>query len=68
MVVVTEESSISKGIRRLVGLTGAEALDVQRASDDLQHRISELAKNSSNPDVVNSNHVDELLSNVTAFR
>lgn len=40
--VVLEESSISKGIRRIVAVTGEEAFEVQRVADDFDKRLTQL--------------------------
>ena len=41
---VLEESSISKGIRRIVGVTGEEAAKYYRLAEDWEKRISSLEK------------------------
>lgn len=40
--VITEESGIAKGIRRLVAVTGNEAAEVRRVADNLQARLAQL--------------------------
>lgn len=37
--VITEESGIAKGIRRIVAVTGAEALEVTRIADEFEKRL-----------------------------
>ncbi|TPX68918.1 alanine---tRNA ligase [Spizellomyces sp. 'palustris'] len=40
--VILEESSISKGIRRIVAVTGEEAFEVQRLADEFDRKIADL--------------------------
>ncbi|KAI0087926.1 tRNA synthetases class II (A)-domain-containing protein [Irpex rosettiformis] len=40
--VITEESGIAKGIRRIVAVTGHEAAEVRRVADDLKIRLDHL--------------------------
>lgn len=42
--VVTEESGIAKGIRRIVAVTGQEAQDVTRLADNFQDKLSNLER------------------------
>jgi alanyl-tRNA synthetase len=46
-LVITEESGIAKGIRRIVALTGHEAAEVTRIADALSHKLDLLDKSSS---------------------
>jgi alanyl-tRNA synthetase len=39
-LVITEESGIAKGIRRITAVTGHEAADVERRSDELQAKLN----------------------------
>jgi len=43
-LVITENSGIAKGIRRIVAVTGAAAREVQREADDFSNRLSELER------------------------
>jgi hypothetical protein len=40
--VITEESGIAKGIRRIVAVTGHEAQEVTRQAENFQERLSQL--------------------------
>ena len=40
--VITEESGIAKGIRRIVAVTGHEAAEVRRIADSLKARLDQL--------------------------
>lgn len=40
--VITEESGIAKGIRRIVAVTGNEAAEVRRVADGLKTRLDQL--------------------------
>lgn len=40
--VITEESGIAKGIRRVVAVTGNEAVEVRRVADGLHARLDQL--------------------------
>ena len=40
--VITEESGIAKGIRRIVAVTGHEAAEVRRVADSLKARLDQL--------------------------
>lgn len=40
--VITEESGIAKGIRRIVAVTGNEAAEVRRVADGLKARLDQL--------------------------
>lgn len=40
--VITEESGIAKGIRRVVAVTGHEAAEVRRVADSLKVRLDQL--------------------------
>jgi alanyl-tRNA synthetase len=40
--VITEESGIAKGIRRIVAVTGHEAAAVRRVADSLKARLAQL--------------------------
>jgi alanyl-tRNA synthetase len=42
--VILEESSISKGIRRIIGVTGEEAFKYNRLAEDYEKRIHQLEK------------------------
>jgi alanyl-tRNA synthetase len=42
--VVTEESGIAKGIRRIVAVTGQEAQDVTRLANILQERLDNIER------------------------
>lgn len=42
-VVVVEETAIAKGIRRIAGITGAEAVQAQRDATYLSERAREIA-------------------------
>jgi alanyl-tRNA synthetase len=41
-IVITEESGIAKGIRRITAVTGHEAADVERVADDLQSELNSI--------------------------
>jgi hypothetical protein len=41
-VVITEESSIAKGIRRVVAVTGHEAAEVSRKAIDFERRLTRI--------------------------
>jgi alanyl-tRNA synthetase len=41
-LVITEESGIAKGIRRITAVTGHEAADVERIADDLQAELTSI--------------------------
>ncbi|KAJ3147241.1 Alanine--tRNA ligase [Geranomyces michiganensis] len=43
---ILEESSISKGIRRVVAVTGEDAYEMQRLADDFEKRVKQLAQSS----------------------
>jgi len=45
---ILEESSISKGIRRIIAVTGEEAYLFHRVADELQKKISSMEKLSGN--------------------
>ena len=40
--MITEESSIAKGIRRIVAVTGQDAHDVSRKAIDFQRRLERI--------------------------
>lgn len=40
--IITEESGIAKGIRRVVAVTGYEAAEVRRVADGLAARLDQL--------------------------
>lgn len=40
--IITEESGIAKGIRRVVAVTGHEAAEVRRVADGLTARLDQL--------------------------
>jgi alanyl-tRNA synthetase len=40
--IITEESGIAKGIRRIVAVTGHEAAEVRRIADGLKARLDQL--------------------------
>ena len=40
--MITEESGIAKGIRRIVAVTGHEAQEVTRQAESFQERLSQL--------------------------
>jgi alanyl-tRNA synthetase len=40
--VITEESGIAKGIRRIIAVTGHEAREVTRTADDLKSKLDQL--------------------------
>jgi len=44
--VITEESGIAKGIRRIVAVTGHEAQEVTRVAQTLQERLNSLEASS----------------------
>jgi len=44
--VITEESGIAKGIRRIVAVTGHEAQEVTRVAQTLQERLDSLEASS----------------------
>jgi alanyl-tRNA synthetase len=43
-IVITEESGIAKGIRRITAVTGHEAAEVTRIADELSSRLDALEK------------------------
>jgi alanyl-tRNA synthetase len=47
--VLTEESGIAKGIRRIVAVTGNEAHEVQRIADDFAHQLENVGKMEFGP-------------------
>lgn len=44
--VITEESGIAKGIRRIVAVTGHEAAEVTRVADALTSKLDSIEKSS----------------------
>ena len=42
--VITEESGIAKGIRRIIGVTGNEAKEVRRLGDALKAKLDQVEK------------------------
>ena len=42
--VITEESGIAKGIRRIVAVTGHEAAEVEGVANELQHELDSIAR------------------------
>ncbi len=42
--VITEESGIAKGIRRIIAVTGQDASDVTRQANALSNRLSQIDK------------------------
>lgn len=40
--IVTEESGIAKGIRRIVAITGHDAAEAQRVADSLTNRLNQI--------------------------
>lgn len=44
--VITEESGIAKGIRRIVAVTGHEAADVTRTADGLEAKLRQIEHTS----------------------
>ena len=42
--VITEESGIAKGIRRIVAVTGHEAVEATRLADALQAKLDQIEK------------------------
>ena len=42
--VITEESGIAKGIRRIIGVTGNEAKEVRRLGDALKAKLNQAEK------------------------
>lgn len=51
--VILEDTALAKGIRRIVGVTGDEALKAQRAADEWEQKINDL-KNLENSALENS--------------
>jgi len=43
-LVITEESGIAKGIRRIIAVTGEDAYEVQRLAEDFAERLGRLEK------------------------
>lgn len=43
-IVITEESGIAKGIRRIIAVTGHEAAEVTRVADSLKTRLEALER------------------------
>jgi alanyl-tRNA synthetase len=41
-LVITEESSIAKGIRRVVAVTGHEANDISRQANEIERRLTKI--------------------------
>ncbi|KDN38724.1 hypothetical protein RSAG8_09274, partial [Rhizoctonia solani AG-8 WAC10335] len=50
-IVITEESGIAKGIRRIIAVTGHEAADVTRVADSLQTRLDTLERNPADAEL-----------------
>ena len=51
MFAITEETSIAKGIRRIVALTGELARNAHRLADDLDAKVKALSKELSSSDI-----------------
>lgn len=45
--LITDEDAIAKGIRRIIAITGAEAIKAGKKADELERDVSELAKEVS---------------------
>ncbi|CAE6448690.1 unnamed protein product [Rhizoctonia solani] len=50
-IVITEESGIAKGIRRVIAVTGHEAAEVTRVADSLKTRLDALERNPSDAEL-----------------
>eukprot|EP00638_Chattonella_subsalsa_P000158 CAMPEP_0117753108 /NCGR_PEP_ID=MMETSP0947-20121206/12026_1 /TAXON_ID=44440 /ORGANISM="Chattonella subsalsa, Strain CCMP2191" /LENGTH=1008 /DNA_ID=CAMNT_0005571921 /DNA_START=114 /DNA_END=3140 /DNA_ORIENTATION=- len=65
--VLTEETGIAKGIRRLSGITGADAVEAIKAGAIIEEKVTEVEKSSEGPEVVEKlvvslrQEVDDLL-------
>ena len=49
-LIITEESGIAKGIRRMIALTGEDAHRVQKDANDFDERLSKLEKMQHGPE------------------
>lgn len=47
--VITEESGIAKGIRRIIAVTGNEAHEVQRVASEFEHELEQVGKLEFSP-------------------
>ncbi len=47
--VITEESGIAKGIRRIIAVTGNEAHEVQRIASEFEHELEQVGKLEFSP-------------------